>query len=61
MGNHYHVVVFIDEAKAKQWNTKAVLERWHLLYKGTLLTQQHCNGDTLAKPLLDIVKPRAEV
>ncbi|WP_085299821.1 transposase [Cognaticolwellia mytili] len=61
MSNHYHVVVFIDEAKAKQWSMQEVLERWHLLYKGTLLTQQYCRGEHLTKPLLDIVKATAEV
>ena len=61
MSNHYHVVVFIDEEKAQQWSMAEVLERWHRLYKGTLLTKQYCHGDTLAKPLLDIVKATAEV
>ena len=36
MSNHYHVVLFVDEAKAKQWTMVEVLERWHRLYKGTL-------------------------
>ena len=61
MCNHYHVVLFVDEAKAKQWHISEVLERWHRLHKGTLLTQQYCRGETLAKPLLDIVKATAEV
>ena len=61
MSNHYHVVLFVDEAKAKQWHISEVLERWHRLHKGTLLTQQYCRGETLAKPLLDIVKATAEV
>lgn len=61
MSNHYHVVLFVDEAKAKQWHISEVLDRWHRLHKGTLLTQQYCRGETLAKPLLDIVKATAEV
>jgi REP element-mobilizing transposase RayT len=61
MSNHYHVVVFIDEVKAKQWSMIEVLERWHTLYKGTLLTKQYCQGEALAKPLLDIVKSTAKV
>lgn len=60
MSNYYHVVLFIDEVKAKHWSMQEVLERWHLLYKGTLLTQQYCRGEVLAKPLLDIVKATAE-
>jgi len=61
MSNHYHVVLFIDEAKAQQWTMSEVLGRWHRLHKGTLLTQQYCRGDVLAKPLMDIVKATAEV
>ena len=61
MSNHYHVVLFIDEEKANQWSMNDVLERWHRLHKGTLLTQQYCRGDVLAKPLMDIVKATAEV
>jgi hypothetical protein len=33
-------VFFIDENAAKLWSTQEVLERWHQLFKGTLLTQQ---------------------
>ena len=61
MSNHYHVVLFIDEEKAKQWSMKEVIERWHRLHKGTLLTQQYCRGDVLAKPLMDVVEATAEV
>ncbi len=61
MSNYYHVVLFIDETKGQQWSMQGVLERWHCLYKGTLLTKQYCNGDKLTKPLLDIVKATSEV
>ncbi|MBU2924623.1 transposase [Colwellia sp. 1_MG-2023] len=61
MNNHYHAVLFVDEAKAKSWSTKEVLERWHQLYKGTLLTQQYCRGDKLEGALLSVVEASAEV
>ena len=61
MSNHYHVVLFVDEDKANQWSMNEVLERWHRLHKGTLLTQQYLNGDTLAEPLLDIVNTTADI
>ncbi|WP_085304841.1 transposase [Colwellia polaris] len=61
MSNHYHVVLFIDEEKAQQWSMKEVLERWHRLYKGTILTQQYCRGDALPKHLMAIVEATAEV
>ena len=61
MSNHYHVVLFIDEEKAQQWSMNEVLERWHRLYKGTILTQQYCRGDVLPKHLMTIVEATAEV
>ena len=61
MSNHYHVVLFIDEAKAKQWRMIEMLERWQRLHKGTLLTQQYCRGEALTKSLLDNVKATAEI
>ncbi len=61
MSNHYHVVLFVDEDKAKQWSMNEVLERWHRLHKGTLLTQQYLNGDNLATPLVDMVNATAEI
>ena len=61
MSNHYHVVLFVDEDKANQWSMNEVLERWHRLHKGTLLTQQYLNGDNLATPLVDMVNATAEI
>ena len=60
MSNHTHMVLFIDEATAKAWSTTEVLERWHLLFKGTLITQQYCRGeevpDYLTATLLEITE-----
>jgi REP element-mobilizing transposase RayT len=41
MSNHTHTVLYIDEASAKAWTIKAVLSRWHQLFKGTLLTKRY--------------------
>lgn len=40
MNNHTHVVLHVDENKAKSWSPEEVLQRWHKLHKGTLLTHQ---------------------
>ena len=40
MSNHVHLVLFVDEAMALSWSDQEVAERWHRLFKGTLLTQQ---------------------
>ncbi|MCP4254074.1 MAG: hypothetical protein GY775_11830 [Candidatus Scalindua sp.] len=47
MSNHTHTVLFIDEGKAKSWSVKEVIERWHQLFKGTLLTQQYYRGEEI--------------
>ena len=49
MSNHTHVVLYVDDAKANRLNDKAILIRWHRLFKGTLLTQKYLQGDKLDK------------
>jgi REP element-mobilizing transposase RayT len=60
MSNHTHMVLFIDEAAAKAWSTQEVLERWHQLFKGTIITQKYCCGeevpDYLTATLLEITE-----
>jgi REP element-mobilizing transposase RayT len=52
MSNHTHTVLFIDESKAKGWSVKEVIERWHQLFKGTLLTQQYYRGEEIPDYLM---------
>jgi len=52
MSNHTHLVLFVDEASAKSWSNDEVLQRWHKLFKGTLLTQQYCRGEKIADYLV---------
>lgn len=47
MSNHYHVVLHIDINKGLRWTDKEVCERWHQLFKGTVLTQKFLRGDPL--------------
>ena len=49
MSNHTHVVLYVDDAKANRLNDKAILIRWHKLFKGTALTQKYLQGDKLDK------------
>lgn len=41
MSNHTHVVLHIDKPQADTLTTLAVLQRWHRLYKGTLLSAKY--------------------
>mgnify|MGYP003686040613 FL=1 len=61
MSNHTHIVLFVDEATAKGWSTVEVLERWHQLFKGTLLTQQYCRGEELPDYLMASLLETVEV
>ncbi|MBL4631599.1 MAG: transposase [Paraglaciecola sp.] len=49
MSNHVHVVLYVDVDKATNWSDKQVLALWHMLYKGTLLTQKFMRDDTLSQ------------
>jgi REP element-mobilizing transposase RayT len=47
MYNHYHVVLFIDKSTADNWDIPEVVERWHLLFSGTLYSQRFVKGELL--------------
>ena len=40
MNNHTHVVLHADKVQANSWSNEEVLNRWHKLFAGTLLTQR---------------------
>jgi len=46
MGNH-HVVLHINMAEIQGLTDLEVCERWHKVYKGTLLTQMFVKGEPL--------------
>lgn len=41
MSNHTHLVLHVAKDKAEALSTEEVIQRWHKLYKGTLLTQRY--------------------
>ncbi|WJG08924.1 transposase [Aliiglaciecola sp. LCG003] len=43
MSNHTHVVLHVNCDKAKLWSDKEIAQRWHMLHKGTLLSQTLAN------------------
>ncbi|WP_432458829.1 transposase [Agarivorans sp. QJM3NY_25] len=64
MSNHTHVVLHIDKAKAEAWSMDEVLERWHILHQGTLLTQMYLNSELrpkLSEVQLQAIHATAEV
>ncbi len=50
MSNHYHVILHINSDRAKCWSDHDVVERWHQLFNGTVLSQKYLkNEDELSK------------
>ena len=49
MSNHVHVVLHADVKQLMTWTDDEIVRRWHLLHKGTLLTQMFATGDTLSQ------------
>jgi len=49
MSNHYHVVLHINQQQALAWSVREVIERWHQLFKGCLLSQHYLQGEILGK------------
>ena len=47
MSNHFHAVLHINQAKSKGLTDIEVVQRWHQLYKGTLVSQQFEHGEDL--------------
>ncbi len=64
MSNHTHLVLHINKEKAQSLPLEEVLQRWHTLYKGTLLTQQYLTPSTreeLSEAQIKTVECTAEV
>ena len=53
MSNHYHVVLHINREQALSWSELEVVEHWHRLFKGSLLSQRFYQGDVLNKAELN--------
>ncbi|MGL6260316.1 transposase [Vibrio sp. WXL210] len=61
MSNHTHLVLHINKDQALSWDIYEVLQRWHRLYKGTVLTRQFLSGEPLDNASLSTVMDIAEV
>jgi REP element-mobilizing transposase RayT len=48
MSNHTHVVMHVDKDLALSWSVDEVLNRYHRLHNGTLLTQKHLRVELLS-------------
>ncbi|MFV1985594.1 MAG: transposase, partial [Thiohalomonadales bacterium] len=56
MHNHYHVLLHINSNDADNCSANDIIERWHQLFKGTVLTQRFINGDSMDKAELQAIE-----
>jgi REP element-mobilizing transposase RayT len=56
MSNHYHVVLHVDRETAESWSLDEVIERWHRLFSGNLLSQRYLRGDALGKAEMNVLE-----
>ncbi|MCF6319125.1 MAG: transposase [Proteobacteria bacterium] len=61
MSNHYHVVLCVNEEKAKSWDNREVLRRWGELYNLSYLTDKYYKKEAVSKVELDAVYVEIEV
>ena len=61
MSNHFHVVLHVDVKQAERWTTREIVERWHGLFAGNLLSQRFLSGHELGDAELRAVEEKAEL
>ena len=61
MSNHTHIVLKIQVEVAQALSDLDVLNRWHRLHFGTLLTRKYCQEGTCDKHLLPTIKATVDV
>ncbi|MCF2910860.1 transposase [Pseudoalteromonas sp. DL2-H2.2] len=56
MSNHTHIVLYVDDKKAQRLADKAIVLRWHRLFKGNWLTHKFINGEELSESERSLLK-----
>jgi hypothetical protein len=47
MANHSHAILHVNPSLARSWSMGEVIERWHRLFSGTVLSARYLRGETL--------------
>jgi len=47
MSNHYHLVLHVDSARARQWSREEIIERWTVLFRAPNLVKRWQSGEAL--------------
>ncbi len=61
MSNHYHVVLHINKAQALSWSQYEVIQAWHQLFSGNLLSKRYVKGEALGKAELVVLKQSVKI
>jgi REP element-mobilizing transposase RayT len=59
MSNHCHVVLHVDVQKAASLTTREIVERWHGIFAGSLLSQRFLTGYPLSDAEVRAVEEQA--
>lgn len=55
MSNHYHLILHIDQERAKAWSRDEVIQRWLKLYRGPDVVRRYASGEILLEAELQSV------
>ena len=55
LGNHYHLVLRVNNQEALQWSTDEVMDRWCSLFTGHTLVVRYRAGESLSQAERDTV------
>ncbi|WP_459873547.1 transposase [Endothiovibrio diazotrophicus] len=61
LSNHTHLVLHVDSTAAEEWSGAEVIERWHRLFNGTLLSQRYLAKDPLSPAEMDYLDQTVEI
>ncbi len=61
MSNHTHVVLHVDRDMTQEWSLREVVERWHQLFAGTLISQAFLSDKPLHEAQETELSRQAEV
>lgn len=61
MSNHFHVVVRIDQARARAWSDDEVIHRWLELYRGPPLARRWLAGEANTEVQREAVREMAAI
>lgn len=60
MSNHYHLVLYINQAEAESWSADEVIRRWSLLFKRPVLIERfqknECTSNAELKKVTEIIE-----